>query len=185
MHAGLLAGLALAPGSGAPVPAALSVRLEATSTPEPEAPFSPSASQSDAVPRPQPRLSPSRPPPVSVLARADESAAATVMPPSITDPTYYAAGDLDAYPRLVVPLRFDPLEPRGAAREAARIVLQLLIDEHGTVREATVIEAVPRELGEMARAELVSARFLPAMKNDRPVRSRVTLRIEPGAAPRE
>ena len=111
----------------------------------------------------------------------EKRAAAIVAAPPVPDSTYYSARDLDTYPRPVVPLRLDFLEGAGA-----RLVLQLLIDEHGAVREVIVVDAALRsELEERVRSALAATRFTPAMKDERAVKSRVLVRHEPGAAGRE
>lgn len=102
----------------------------------------------------------------------DERPSAIAATPVIPDPTWYSARDLDVYPRPVAPIRLDFLD-------GTRLVFQLLIDEHGAVREVTVVEALLQgDLEQKARSAVAAARFLPAMKDERAVRSRVLLRVE-------
>lgn len=103
--------------------------------------------------------------------------------PDAPDPTYYAARELDTYPRPLEPLGFDPAE--RAARESAggRLRVQLLIDEHGTVREVSVLEADPAGyFEESARSVLSAARFFPGMKDGRPVKTRLIVSVSFAAA---
>ena len=91
------------------------------------------------------------------------------------DPTYYPAGDLDAYPQPARPLALD--RPAGAGT----IRLLLLIDEHGIVNDVSLVEAdAAVHLEETLRAVLVAARFIPARKDGRDVKSRVLLSVGPG-----
>ena len=116
--------------------------------------------------------------PVVVPVQPDKNEAEMLAAPQIPDPTYYAARDLDVYPRPLAPLGFDFPDRAGRAHAGTQVLLQLAIDEHGTVREVTVIEAAPPgEVAEMARSVVAAARFLPAMRAERAVKSRVLLRI--------
>ena len=113
------------------------------------------------------------------VSRPEKTASAIVTAPPAADPTWYSARDLDVYPRPAAPIRLDFLDAAGTPREGTRVTVQLLIDEHGTVREVTVVEALLQgELEEKTRSALAAARFLPAMKDERAVRSRVLLRLE-------
>jgi hypothetical protein len=92
-----------------------------------------------------------------------------------SDPTYYPARELDAYPQPAQPLEFDRLPGAGSIR------LLLLIDEHGIVNELSLVEAGgSARLDEALRTVLVAARFIPARKDGRDVKSRVLLRVGPG-----
>lgn len=103
--------------------------------------------------------------------------------PHIPDPTYYSARELDAYPRPLAPLGFDHPERSGRERTGGRILLEVLIDEHGAVREVTVVEAEPAgRFEEAARSALAAARFFPGMKHGRPVKSRLLVSVSFAAA---
>jgi protein TonB len=95
------------------------------------------------------------------------------------DPNYYTARDLDSYPRPLAPLQLDVL--RGERMGDVR--LEILIDEAGVVQEVILMEAAragPAE--DELRAALAAARFHPARKDGRAVRSRLLLSVGPNLA---
>ena len=94
--------------------------------------------------------------------------------PATPDPNYYPARDLDDYPRPLAPLRIG----RPARAGAGEMRLELLIDEHGLVRD--VVFAGPAQPGgaeEELRATLAATPFMPARKDGRAVKSRVLMSI--------
>jgi protein TonB len=94
--------------------------------------------------------------------------------PQAPDPIYYPARDLDDYPRPLAPLRIG----RPARASAGEVRLELLIDEHGVVRNVVFTEPVQlRGAEEELRATLVATPFVPARKDGRPVRSRILLSL--------
>lgn len=106
---------------------------------------------------------------------AAQPAAETPTLPPAPDPHYYPARDLDSYPRPLAPLRFD----RPAGSGAGEVRLDILVDERGVVQD--VIFAGPTEPGranEGLRSMLAATHFLPARKDGRAVKSRVTLSID-------
>ena len=110
--------------------------------------------------------------PATAVAPPGADAPAVLRAP---DPTYYPARELDAYPQPARPLALD--RPAGAGS----IRLLLLIDEHGVVNDVSLVEAdAAGHLEETLRAMLVAARFIPARKDGRDVKSRVLLSVEPG-----
>lgn len=122
-------------------------------------------------------MSGARPTPGSAAVRAEASAL-----PEPPDPNYYPSRDLDDYPRPLAPLRIG----RPARASAGEVRLELLIDEHGVVRD--VIFAGPAQPGGAEgelRATLAATSFVPARKDGRPVRSRILLSLNPGAEERE
>lgn len=97
-------------------------------------------------------------------------------PADIPDPTYYGARQLDVYPVLTGGLDWARV---GATGAAARIVVLVLIDADGRVNEVSVIEAEPRgAFEESTRAAFASARFRPALKDGRPVKSRLLVEVD-------
>lgn len=168
--------------------ALLHVRLEMDTAPATPAaslwldtgarPTTPTDKERVPAPRDRERAAPAR-----QQAQEQSDAAAPLALPQVPDPTYYAARELDAYPRPLAPLSFD--HPERAARESrgGRLLLQLLIDEHGTVREVSVVEAEPAGYFEdAARTVLTAARFAPAVKDGRAVKSRLLLSLSFGPA---
>ncbi len=105
--------------------------------------------------------------------------AASLALPQVPDQTYYAAHELDVYPRPVAPLNWSPLA--GAARDgfAGRARLSLDIDEQGMVKRVAIVESEPAgPLEDGLRAVLTATRFVPARKDGRAVKSRVLLSID-------
>lgn len=138
-------------------------------------------------------------PPVDRAAPADQesvertaasgpTAPATGLPPVemplLADLTWYPARQLDIYPKLL-----SLVEPRYPARADAEgvkgsVTLLIHIDENGVAREAAVVEAEPvgYEFEDAAIQAYAAARWVPAVKDARYVRSRVLVRVtfEPG-----
>jgi len=97
----------------------------------------------------------------------------------ILDPNYYSARELDAYPHPARPLELERLSGAGSIR------VQLLIDEHGVVTDLSLIEAgTASRLDDALRTALAAARFIPARKDGRAVRSRIVLSVGPGSGDR-
>lgn len=95
------------------------------------------------------------------------------------DPTYYPARELDVYPVLRTPLRFENPERAVRDRTGGKVLVALLLDETGTVDDVSVVTAEPTGYFEdAARAMLAAARFSPARKDGRAVKSRVLINVE-------
>ena len=116
---------------------------------------------------------------VSGRARKQEKSGPTPASPKLpaaVDTTWYAAHDIDVYPRPGVPLRLAP--PEGAGERDVRLALWLRIDEQGEVVEVTAAEpGTPAAWVDAARASLVAIRFAPARRDERAVRSRLLLSV--------
>jgi hypothetical protein len=92
------------------------------------------------------------------------------------DHRVYQARELDRYP---VPLA--PLNLQAAAGLSGSVRLWLSIDFTGNVVDVTVVDADPSgALESMARESLLATRFMPALKNERPVKSRILLELRYG-----
>ena len=99
--------------------------------------------------------------------------------PAVSDPEYYPARQLDVYPALVQPVNLD--YPRHAANDnvGGRVLLMVLIDETGGVRELSIVDAGPaRFFEDSLRAAFSEARFSPARKDGRAVKSRVLIGVD-------
>lgn len=120
-------------------------------------------------------------------ALAEIPAAETTLPGSgavapAPDPTYYAARELDVFPALATPLQLRYSERAAAAAIEGRALLLVLIDDTGNVDDVSVVETLPDGYFEDdAKQALMSARFTPALKNGRPVKSRLLVQITYGA----
>jgi TonB family protein len=101
-----------------------------------------------------------------------------------SDPVYYSARDLDVYPAPLAPLQFRYPAHLSGERASGEVLVRLLLDETGSVDEATVIAAQRAEpFDEYARAILAAARFSPGRRDGRAVKSQLTVRVsvEPAA----
>ncbi len=98
--------------------------------------------------------------------------------PLLADPTWYRAQDLDLYPRALGPVA--PAYPMQAQQEGigGEVTLVLKVDEHGAVRDIAVVQAAPEGYFEAAAmAAFQTARFMPAERDGRSVRSEVVVRV--------
>ena len=107
-----------------------------------------------------------------VAAPSDGTAALT----QLSDPTYYAARDLDVFPRAIT-----VLDLGVHAGTAGKVRATLLIDESGTVNEVRAIDASAAEIESAARDLLLRARFTPARKEGRIVKAQVRVSLAYGA----
>lgn len=98
--------------------------------------------------------------------------------PLLEDPTWYPAKQVDAHPVALHPVEPDyPVKGVEQGIEG-NVVLLLLIDEAGVVKEASVVEANPEDVfDESSLFAFRQARFKPAQKNGRTVKSRVLIRV--------
>ena len=98
--------------------------------------------------------------------------------PLIEDLTWYPAKQVDVHPAALHPIK--PDYPDKAAEQGVEgsVVLLLLIDEAGRVKEATVAEANPEGYFEASALDAFRpARFVPAQRQGRAVKSRVLIRV--------
>lgn len=125
---------------------------------------------------PAPEVEPAGP--VVLPAQPPEASLPSVEMPLLVDPTWYSAKQLDLFPHPLGPVQ--PAYPEPAAQDGIRgeVTLLLLVDELGTVREASVVQAAPEGyFEEAAITAFVTAHFAPAQKDGRSVRSRVLVRV--------
>lgn len=201
LHLALLLGVRVKPAL-VPVaePAALQVRLVSVKAEQPPAPVLPPESPVEtAKTEPIAKLAAQEAPPQAVApkppaGRVDSAAASAPSKPStspdvldarpsldiplVEDPAYYPAKQLDIQPAALSPIQ--PVYPDEAANRNIQgsVVLLLLIDENGTVREASVVEAQPAGyFEETALSAFRRARFRPAERKGRVVKSRALIRV--------
>ncbi|MBI5752646.1 MAG: TonB family protein [Hydrogenophilales bacterium] len=95
------------------------------------------------------------------------------------DPTYYPAREVDEHPALVGQVR--PVYPAKAAKAEVKgdVLVLFMLNENGSVDEVSVLEENPPGYGfDVAVNEwLKQARFKPAMRKGRAVKSRVVYRV--------
>jgi protein TonB len=122
-----------------------------------------------------PGLRPTPLPGKQPAARVEQPPAVTSALPLAPDPHYYPARDLDSYPWPLAPLPLD----RPAGERVGTVRLEMMIDETGIVRDVVFVQpARPGQAEEGLRAALAATHFMPARKDGRAVRSRVTLRLD-------
>jgi protein TonB len=189
LHLALLLGLPVNPTGGIPqVVSTITARLEPATIAE-DAPVADNVALivPEVVPPPvteKPRVSNEvKAEPKPEPARATEQPAASpsggIEVPFIRDPTYYPAKQLDVYPQPLNAIRLDYPESAASAKVDGRLLVLLLIDEFGGVNEASIVESQPEGYFEdAALAVFRAARFSPAQKQGRAVKSRVLLQVK-------
>jgi periplasmic protein TonB len=110
------------------------------------------------------------------VARSVESPTGSGAAVEGPDLNYYSAQQLDVYPALASEIELRSLGDT-AAGSSTRAQFLLLIDEAGVVNEAGVVEGKPAIRFEHARLAFLAARFTPAYRNGRAVRSRVLVEV--------
>jgi protein TonB len=96
--------------------------------------------------------------------------------PLIVDSAWYAARDLDLFPRAVTPV--DPVYPESVADVSGQVSLLLKIDEFGSVQDVTVVNAEPAGyFEESASQAFKAAHFSPAQRDGHPVRSQIVVKV--------
>lgn len=89
---------------------------------------------------------------------------------------YYTAEELDVYPRLRQPIQ---LARRDIPALRIRLRMEVSLSEAGVVEELTLMDSdVPRALRDAVEAMLRAALFFPALKDGRPVKSRVVIGVD-------
>ena len=95
------------------------------------------------------------------------------------DPTYYPAREVDEHPALVSQVR--PAYPAKAVKAEVKgdVLVLFMLNENGSVDEVSVLEENPPGYGFDAAVNewLKQARFKPAMRKGRAVKSRVVYRV--------
>lgn len=114
----------------------------------------------------------------SARAEAAPAATAPLTMDSAVDLTYYTARELDVQPRALQDIQ--PTYPPEAERQrqSGTVRLELKIEADGRVSDVAVVSADPPDVfDESARAAFAAARFSPAQKSGRPVRTRMLVEV--------
>lgn len=114
----------------------------------------------------------------SARAEAAPAAPAPLTMDSAVDLTYYTARELDVQPRALRDIQ--PTYPPEAERQrqSGTVRLELKIEADGRVSDVAVVSADPPDVfDESARAAFAAARFSPAQKSGRPVRTRMLVEV--------
>lgn len=120
-------------------------------------------------------------PPASAAPGSSMRAEAVPAPLTIdsaVDLTYYTARELDVQPRTLQDIQ--PTYPPAAERQrqSGTVRLELKIEADGRVSDVAVVGADPPDVfDESARAAFAAARFSPAQKDGRPVRTRMLVEV--------
>lgn len=137
----------------------------------------PVVAEAISTPPPVAEIAPSVPNPIPVSGEQSKLPALDI--PIVEDPTYYPAKQLDVHPIALFPI--SPQYPQVATVDNVEgtVTLLLLIDESGTVRDVSVVDAKPEGyFEESAVNAFKNAHFSPAQKNGRNVKSRALIRVQ-------
>jgi protein TonB len=149
-----------------------------------------------STPAVQPEPVPSEPKPVDIephttpasmrsdpspVESAQGASQASALPSLILgiDTHWYLASQVDVQPKAIG--RVQPLYPEQAKKQNIEGTLKLMlkIDDLGRVQSAEVVEAIPPGMfEEAALAAFSKARFVPAIKDGRPVRLQAYIRVD-------
>ena len=170
----------MAPPEPVPVPVVETKPVVPPPVPRPAPKPEPAPPQPVAAPKPEPAV----PPPETPVERKPPSTPpATEAPalpsiPVMVDAHWYEAKQLDAQPKAAA--KIVPLYPPAASRNGIEgtVKLKLRIDEFGVVREVEVEEGDPPGVfDESALDAFGKGRFKPAIKDGRPVRALIYIRV--------
>ncbi|PWB55194.1 MAG: energy transducer TonB [Nitrosomonadales bacterium] len=121
---------------------------------------------------------PAEAPPASAAAPERSASLPSIEVPLIEDPTYYPAKEVDVHPAALQIIQPSYPDEAVRANAAGSVVLVLLLDESGKVQELSVEEASPPGMFEQSALDAFRhARFSPAQRNGRVVKSRVRIKV--------
>jgi TonB family protein len=115
------------------------------------------------------------------VARSEKAAASREVSLDAADPMYYTARELDVYPALASAL--DLRVQRGVeTREVSGwVLLRVDVSAAGTVDAVSVVDATPNaHFEDDALRAFATAQFRPALRNGRPVKSRILVQVDYG-----
>lgn len=91
---------------------------------------------------------------------------------SAADLTFYSAREVDVHPRALDEIAPDYPDKADKQKLSGKVIVQLKLEADGRVVDVDVIEATPPDVFEQTTVEAFrAARFSPAFKGGRPVRS--------------
>lgn len=91
--------------------------------------------------------------------------------------TYFKLDELEEHPRILEDIEQNPAELKPYAH-SGRVVLQLWIDEHGSVVNQKLVETfLPAVFVDNAMKSFAQAKFIAGVKDGRPVKSTVKVVI--------
>jgi len=152
-----------------------------TQMPEP-APAADALARQAAEPVPPPTPSASAPPtpipPASAAAPENSANLPSIEVPLLEDPTYYPAQEVDVHPTALQAIQPFYPDEAASANATGSVVLVLLLDESGKVQDISVEDANPPGVFDKSALDAFrSARFTPAQRHGRTVKSRVRIKV--------
>jgi protein TonB len=109
---------------------------------------------------------------------AREAPASEIATAHTPDNHYYSARELDVYPAPAASLQLRYPLKAAAARVTGHVLLSIAVEATGTVTDVKVLDSEPSGyFDEGAVQTMLATQFTPALKNGRPVRSRVAVQI--------
>jgi len=147
--------------------------------PEPT-PDTPAPQVAEPVPQPAPAAAapPAPLPPASAAAPEKSANLPSIEVPLLEDPTYYPAQEVDVHPTALQAIQ--PAYPAEAASAnvTGSVVLVLLLDESGKVQDISVEETSPPGMFDKSALDAFrNARFTPAQRHGRAVKSRMRIKV--------
>lgn len=101
------------------------------------------------------------------------------VPLQASDPTYYAAGDLDVFPRALIKPDLNAALAASHEPAAGKVRATVLIDEAGVVNTVRGVDAQTGDLETAVRELLLRTRFTPARnKEGRIVKAQVLIALD-------
>jgi hypothetical protein len=135
------------------------------------APVAVAAADSPAVPKTVPTITPS--------ASARYTTGNDPVPLQASDPTYYAAGDLDVFPRALIKPDLNAVLAASHEPASGKVRATVLIDEAGVVNTVRGVDAQTGNLETAVRELLLRTRFTPARNKDgRIVKAQVLIALD-------
>ncbi len=92
--------------------------------------------------------------------------ASSTAPSQPSDPTYYAAGDLDVFPKALVKPDLNAALAATHESAAGKVRATVLIDEAGAVNAVRGVEAATQDIEAVVRELLLRTRFTPARNKE-------------------
>lgn len=127
---------------------------------------------------PDPSTAPDRAAPMAATALPSTTTASAVLSQP-ADPNYYAAGDLDVFPKALVKPDLSAALPANQEPAAGKVRAMVLIDEAGVVNAVRNVEASASRIETVTRELLLRTRFTPARnKEGRIVKAQVLVALD-------
>lgn len=138
----------------------------------------PSLQAADPAPAPAAAEPPAPELPASAAAPENSTNLPSIEVPLLEDPTYYPAQEVDVHPTALQVIQPAYPDDAASANVTGSVVLLLLLDESGKVQELSVAEANPPDVFEQSALDAFrNARFSPAQRHGRTVKSRVRIKV--------